>query len=82
MFFAFEDRKHIAGLIVETYERLAVAATIIRGKIVTTANLWKEIDAFMTDPTSKKLKNLMKDLHACITSHITFFARATVEKFD
>ena len=54
MFFAFEDRKHIAGLIVETYERLAVAATIIRGKIVTAANLWKEIDAFMTDPTSKK----------------------------
>ena len=70
MFFAFEDRKHIAGLIVETYERLAVAATIIRGKIVTAANLWKEIDAFMTDPTSKKIEKLNERL-ACLY-HITY----------
>ena len=75
--FAFEDRKQIASLIVETYERLAAAATIINGEIITAANLWEETDVFMTDAASKNLKNLLKDLYARIASHITFFVRAT-----
>ena len=70
-FFAFEDRKQIASLIVETYERLAAVATIVSGKIVTAANLWEQTDAFMNDAASKTLKNLLKDLFASITSHIT-----------
>ena len=77
MFFAFEDQKQIASLFMETYERLATAATIVSGKIVTAANLWEQTDAFMTDAASKNLKNLLKDLYASITSHIAFFVRAT-----
>ena len=77
MFFAFEDQKQIASLIVETCEFLAAAATIVSGKINTAANLWDQNDAFMTDAASKNLKNLLKDLYPSVTSHITFFVRAT-----
>ena len=40
MFLAFEDQKQIASLIVEMYECLSAAATIVSGKIITAANLW------------------------------------------
>ena len=77
IFFAFEDQKQIVSVIVETYECLAAAATIVSGKIITPANLLERTDAFMIDAASKNLKNLLKDLYASITSHITFFVRAT-----
>ena len=77
MFLAFEDQKQIASLIVEMYECLSAAATIVSGKIITAANSWEQTDVFMTDAASKNLKNLSKDFYASMTSHITFFVRAT-----
>ena len=56
LIFAFEDWIQIASLIVDMYERLAAAASIVSGNIFTTANLWEQTDAFMTDSASKNLE--------------------------
>ena len=56
IFFASENWKHIFSLIVDMYERLTAAASIVSKKTGTTANLWKKTDAFMTDAASKNLE--------------------------
>ena len=52
LFFAFEDRDQIVSLVVETLNRLTVAAN---DPEVTAVHLWEKIDALMTDAVSKKL---------------------------
>ena len=49
IFFAYEDREQITKLIVETLERLAVAAA-------TTKLLWENVFALMTDSVTKNLQ--------------------------
>ena len=53
LFFAFEDRDQIVSLIIETLNRLTVAAN---DPEVTAVHLWEIIDALMTDAVSKNLK--------------------------
>ena len=56
LFFAYEDRKQIAELLVETYSRLSVAASVDKQENVTPAVLLGKTDAIMTDSVSKNLK--------------------------
>lgn len=59
LFFAYEDRKQIADLFVETYTRPAEAATaadITLDSSVTALSLWENTNALMTDAVSKNLK--------------------------
>ena len=56
LFFAYEDRKQIAELLVETYSRLSVAASVDKQENITPAVLWEKTDAIMTDSVSKNLK--------------------------
>ena len=53
LFFAYGDRSQIISLIVETLNRLSVAASKLN---LTAANLWEKIDAVMTDAVTKNLK--------------------------
>ena len=48
LFFAYEDRKQIAELLVETYSRLSVAASVDKQESVTPAVLLGKTDAIMT----------------------------------
>ena len=56
LFFAYEDRKQIAELLVETYSRLSVAACVDKQENITPAALWEKTDAIMTDSVLKNLK--------------------------
>ena len=56
LFFAYEDHKQIAELLVETYSRLSVAASVDKQENITPAALWEKTDAIMTDSVSKNLK--------------------------
>ena len=47
--FTYEDRDNIVRLIVETYERLALAATIFSGINTSPDDLWKKTNCLMTD---------------------------------
>ena len=54
MFFAYEDRKQISPLIIETYHRISSA--LILDDNLATAELWEKTTAFMTDSVNKNLK--------------------------
>ena len=85
LFFAYEDRDQITSLIVETYERLATAATIYTSRNIEAAQLWENTDALMTDSVTKnlgiedtipvRLNSTHKPFHTLCKSH-------TVEKLD
>ena len=65
MFFAYEDQEQIIELLIETFKRLAVAASIYKEEEVKAVILWECMNAFMTDPVSKNLKivdNISKHL--------------------
>ena len=53
--FSYEDRENIARIIVETYERLAIAASVSTSTNVTAAQLWEKTTSFMTDSPTKNL---------------------------
>ena len=55
LFFAKETAENIASLIVETYERLASAASTALKTPVSAEALWKNTSHFMTDAVSKNL---------------------------
>ena len=85
LFFAYEDRENITSLIVETYERLAAAATMKLSVNVTAKDLWGKTNNIMTDSVAKNLKiedgvaltlkSSHKPFHLLCKSHV-------VEKFD
>ena len=85
IFFAHEDRDNIVRLIIETYDRLALAATVMSTKSVSSLYLWKMTNSIMTDAVSKnlliedgvaeKLGTDYKPYHLLCKSH-------TVEKLD
>ena len=50
LFFAYEE------LLVETYSRLSVAASVDKQENITPADLWEKNDAIMTDSVLKNLK--------------------------
>ena len=80
-----EDRDNIVRLIIETYDRLALAATIMSTKSVSSLYLWKMTNSIMTDAVNKnlliedgvaeKLGTDYKPYHLLCKSH-------TVEKLD
>ena len=80
IFFASENWKHIFSLIVDMYERLTAAASIVSKKTGTTANLWKKTNAFMTDAASKNLevKNLLQAYWIPNNNHMIFLVRAVL----
>ena len=55
MFFAYEDRKQIARLIVETYRQLS-SALILDKNPATPKELWEATTTFMTDSVRENLK--------------------------
>ena len=56
MFFAYEDREQIVELLTETFNRLAVAASIYKDQDIKPVTLWECTDAVMTDAVAKNLK--------------------------
>lgn len=56
LFFAYEDHTQIARLIVETFERLAAAASVSSEKYIKISLLRELIAAFMSDVVTKNLK--------------------------
>ena len=56
LFFAYEDRKEIAELLIETYSRLSYAAPVDKLENITPTALWEKTNAIMTDSVSKNLK--------------------------
>ena len=56
IFFSYEDRENITSLIVETYERLALAASVSLSSTVTVRDLWHKTTCLITDRVSKNLK--------------------------
>ena len=85
IFFAYGDREQITELLVETYNRLAVAASVVASIVISPAALWEKTDAIMTDSVSKNvhiedligeaLNSDHRTLHLLCKSH-------TVEKLD
>ena len=55
-YFAYEDRKQIVDLLIESLSRLANAASIETKCQITVNALWEKIDSFMTDAVAKNLK--------------------------
>ena len=56
LFFAYENRKQIAELLVETYSRLTIAASVDKQENITPAALWEKTNAIITNSVSKILK--------------------------
>ena len=56
IYFAYEDRQQIVNLLMETYTRLSVPATVSKGNEVTPRQLWENTDSLMTDSVTKNLK--------------------------
>ena len=56
IFFSYEDRENITSLIIEIYERLALAASVSLSSTVTVRDLWHKTTCLMTDAVSKNLK--------------------------
>ena len=56
IYFAYEDRQQIVNLLVETYNRLSIAASITESNEVTPRQLWENTDSIMTDSATKNLK--------------------------
>ena len=90
MFFACEDRKQIAHLIVETYNQLSLALILDENPAIA-KKLWEKTTAFMIDSVGKSLKVeelVAEDLqfnnkpyHLLCKSHVVepFDVLATVE---
>ena len=82
LFFAYEDREQIISLIIETLNRLCVAANESN---VTAVELWERVDALMTDAVSKNLK-IGEGVAAKLGSnHVPFHLLCkshTCERFD
>ena len=56
LYFAYEDRKQIVDLLIESLPRLANAASIETKCQITVNALWEKIESFMTDAVAKNLK--------------------------
>ena len=72
IFFSYEDRENITSLIVETYERLALAASVSLTSTVTVGNLWHKTTCLMTDALSKNLKIGQLIAYKLETSYVPF----------
>ena len=55
LFFAYEDRDQITELFVETFTRLSIAVNVAQNRKTTPLELWKKVDALMTDAAVKNL---------------------------
>ena len=55
IFFAYEDRKQITRLIIETLQRLAFLVTTKENQVVTAKVLWEKVMIIMTDSAEKNL---------------------------
>ena len=68
LFFAYEDRRQIEALIVETFERLALLVTTKpEGTTVTAKSLWENVNIIMTDSVEKNLhieEGIASSLHS------------------
>lgn len=53
LYFSIEDRANIVRLVVETYERLAAAASIAMNVTISAKMMWEKTDCIMTDSVSK-----------------------------
>ena len=85
LFFAYEDRKQITNLIVETYERLAAAATVFKKFEIKVTDLWERTDAFMSDVVAKNLeieKTVPKIINSAHEPYHILCKSHTVEKLD
>ena len=70
LFFAYEDRQNIVRLFVETFERLAAAASVSSTDVVTAHTLWSRVSNVMTDAASKNL-GFEKEVSAALqTDHV------------
>ena len=70
LFFAYEDCQNIVRLFVETFERLAAAASTSATDVVTAQTLWSRVSNVMTDAASKNL-GFEKEVSAALqTDHI------------
>ena len=84
IFFAYEDRNQITQLLIETYSRLALAASHDR-KTVNPVLLWENTDTIMTDAVSKNLKienNIADHFHSNHKPYHLLYKSHTVEKLD
>ena len=84
IFFAYEDRDQITQLLIETYSRLALAASH-DGKSVNPVLLWENTDTIMTDAVSKNLKienNIVDHFHSNHKPYHLLCKSHTVEKLD
>ena len=82
LFFAYEDRAQITKLLVETFERLAVASN---NEKVTAELLWRKIYAVMTDSVAKNQQieeTVAKALKSSHTPLHIFCKSHTCEKLD
>ena len=85
LFVGYEDRVQITNLIVETYERLAAAATEFLKREMKASDLWKKTDAFMSDAVAKNLqieKTVPKVLNSHHEPYHILCKSHTVEKLD
>ena len=55
VFFAYEDRQQIVDLLVETYHRLSLAASVHLGQEITSKQLWGKTVSIMTDSVTKNV---------------------------
>ena len=84
MFFAYENRASIVRLFVETFERLAAAASTSTTE-VTAQSLWRRVSNVMTDAASKNLafeKKVSKALNTNHVPHHLLNKSHTVEALD
>ena len=85
LFFAKETRENICDLLVETFQRLATAATETLQSTVTAGMLWKKINNIMSDAASKNLAIIpliSLKLQVCHTPHHILCKAHTVEALD
>ena len=86
LFFAFENRNpNYESLIVETYERLAAAASEFNKSNIQASDLWGKTDAFMSDAVAKNFeieKTVPNVLHSDHEPYHILCKSHTVEKLD
>ena len=85
VYFAYEDKENISNLVKETYERLAVAASMKLRRIITAAELWERTNNLMTDSVSKNIGigNLVAEkLSSTHIPHHLLCNAHVVEMFD
>jgi hypothetical protein len=81
LYVAYEDRSNITLLLLETYKRLSVAASHVKGKEISAKELWEKTDDLMTDSVSKnmgvtdliseKLETTYIPFHTLCKAHLT-----------